>query len=69
MTHARSTRSPDAGFAAVLALIDGTPIRTDGRRPGQGPGTARELAGYDEVDVRMLEWIASHRRARPTVAA
>ena len=63
MIDPRPTRSADApeatsGVAALIARIESSPIMPRGPAPaGWAP------AGYDEADIRMLEWIASHRQS------
>jgi hypothetical protein len=61
MTDPRPTPSADApeatsGVAALIALIESSSILTRASAPA---GWAPQ--GYDATDVRMLEWIASHR--------
>ncbi len=53
--------APDAaqGVAALMALIEGSQILARAERPGSWAPP-----GYDETDIRMLEWIGSHRRDR-----
>ena len=61
MTDPRPTPSADApeatsGVAALIALIESSSILTRAPAPvGWAP------AGYDATDVRILDWIASHR--------
>jgi len=70
MTDARPGRSPDADplattLAARVALIESSSIRAP-VRAAAAPLAGGAPCGYDEIDVRILEWIASHRRlARP----
>jgi hypothetical protein len=62
MTDPRPTQSaaaPDAmaGVAALIARIEASPILACASQlSGWAP------AGYDATDIRILEWIASHRR-------
>ena len=70
MTDPRPTRSADApeaisGVAALIARIEGSDILPrDSQRTNWAP------AGYDETDIGILEWIASHRDAsRPAAPA
>jgi hypothetical protein len=61
MTDPRPTPSADApevtsGVAALIALIEGSSILTRAPAP-----TGWAPAGYDATDVRILDWIASHR--------
>jgi hypothetical protein len=51
---------PAAGLAALIAHIERSAIRAgeSAASPDWAP------PGYDETDIRILEWIASHRRAR-----
>ena len=64
MTDPRPIRMADApeaisGVAALIALIEGSQILTRAPEPaGWAP------AGYDATDIRILEWIASHRHGR-----
>jgi hypothetical protein len=64
MTDPRPTRIADApeaisGVAALIALIEGSEILQRAPEPaGWAP------AGYDATDIRILEWIASHRCGR-----
>ncbi len=58
--------APDApaGLAALIARIERSPILA-----GEGAGRSDWAPpGYDETDIRILEWIASHRRVRRTPA-
>ena len=64
MPQARSIKpfsAPDVAnaVAALVGCIERSPIRADAAR---APSLAWAPAGYDETDVRILEWIASHRR-------
>jgi hypothetical protein len=54
-----STAAPDAtaGVAALIALIEGSQILARAPASWAPPG-------YDETDIRILEWIGSHRRDR-----
>ena len=68
MIDPRPTRSADApeatsGVAALIALIESSQILS---RAPQSASWAP--AGYDDTDIRMLEWIASHRQSRATPA-
>jgi hypothetical protein len=45
--------------AALIALIEGSQILARAAQPGSWAPP-----GYDETDIRMLEWIGSHRRGR-----
>jgi len=49
-----------AGLAALIARIERSPIRAGERAalPDWAP------SGYDATDIHILEWIASHSRAR-----
>ena len=64
MTDPRPTRSAAAaharaGVAALVARVEASPILACTSQPsGWAP------PGYDETDIRILEWIASHRRRR-----
>jgi hypothetical protein len=64
MAHICSTRSSGVivDAAAAVALIDGLPVLVHARRPAV---PAWAPPGYDDVDVRVLDWIASHRIGRP----
>ena len=57
--------APDAtaGVAALIAYIESSQIltRADAAASWAPPG-------YDETDIRILEWIGSHRRNRRQVA-
>src|SRR5262249_8245453 len=52
--------APDTrpGFAAMAARIEGSQIVADTRPVDWAP------AGFDETDIRILEWIAAQRRSR-----
>jgi len=54
----------DRSLAAHIAVVDATAARTDDSPAVQGAAIARLPAGYDRTDLKMLEWIAAHRRAR-----
>ncbi len=58
--------APDAaqGLAALMALIEGSQILMRAERPGSWAPP-----GYDDTDIRILEWIASHRRSRRNATA
>ena len=64
MTDPRPSRTaaaaPDAmpGFAALVARIEGSQIVTDPQPAAWVP------AGFDETDIRILEWIGAQRRSR-----
>ncbi len=68
MTDPRPTQSaaaPEAaGVAALLARIEASPIVTGGSQP-----VSWAPPGYDDTDIRILEWIASHRRSRRNATA
>jgi hypothetical protein len=71
MTDARSTDTPatapdaPAGIAALVARIAASPILSaQGAASGAASGAAWAPPGYDEADIRILEWIASHQRGR-----
>jgi len=63
MTDPRPTPSagaPEAtsGVAALIARIETSPIVSRASAPaGWAP------PGYDATDIRILEWIASHRQS------
>jgi hypothetical protein len=65
MTDPRSTDTPavapdaPAGIAALVARIAASPIRPSAAQTAWAP------PGYEAADIRILEWIASHRRGRP----
>jgi hypothetical protein len=62
----QSAAAPDAtaGVAALIALIEGSQILARAAQPaGWAP------PGYDETDVRILEWIGSHRPSPGRLAA
>jgi len=63
MAQMYSTRSSGASSdaRAAGALIEGAPVLIHARR---STGPAWAPPGYDEADLRVLEWIASHRRGR-----
>ncbi len=68
MTDPRPTRSADApeassGVAALIALIESSDILQ--RAP---PSASWAPAGYDDTDIRILEWIGSHRQSRATAS-
>jgi len=63
MTDPRPTWSADApeaisGVAALIARIEGSDIL-----PRDSQLTNWAPPGYDATDIRILEWIASHREA------
>ncbi len=55
---------PTSGVAALIALIESSQILA---RASQTATWAPP--GYEETDLRILEWIASHRRDRRQAAA
>jgi len=62
MTDPRPTQSADApeatsGVAALIARIESSSIMTAAKAADWAP------AGYDATDIRILEWIASHRQS------
>jgi hypothetical protein len=64
MTDPRPTQSAAAptaaaGVAALLARIEASQIAAGTAQPASWAPP-----GYDETDIRILEWIASHRRGR-----
>ena len=67
MADARSTDTPaaapdaPAGMAALVGRIAASPILG---AQGAASGAAWAPPGYDAADIRILEWIASHRRGR-----
>jgi hypothetical protein len=68
MTDDRSTQAsavaPDAAFAAVMAAIACSSILV----PARNSTTPQMPSGYDATDIRILDWIVSHRR-RPQAPA
>ena len=60
----QSVAAPDAtsGVAALIALIETSQILTRAAPASWAP------PGYDETDIRILEWIGSHRRDRHQAA-
>jgi hypothetical protein len=62
-TH--SVAAPDAtsGVAALIALIEGSQILARASQPASWAPP-----DYDATDIRILEWIGSHRRDRRQVA-
>jgi hypothetical protein len=67
MTNLRPTRlvdTPEAisGVAALIALIESSQILQRAPEPARWAP-----AGYDATDIRILEWIASHRGRRTGV--
>ncbi len=70
MSQARTTRSralsgAAARLAALIAMVQASPIWAwpEIRAPRSAPSDWLP-AGYDETDLRVLEWIVSHRRGR-----
>ena len=65
---ARLADAPEAtsGVAALIAVIEASEIQLL-QRASQPAGWAPP--GYDETDIRILEWIASHRQSRAPVAS
>ena len=61
----RSAAAPDAaaGVTALIALIEGSQILAPASQPASWAPP-----GYDETDIRILEWIGSHRCDRRTTA-
>jgi hypothetical protein len=45
-------------MAALVAMIEASPIRASARRLSR----AGAPLGYDGTDIEILEWIAAHRR-------
>jgi hypothetical protein len=70
MIDPRPTRSAaetdaTAGVAALIALIESPQILTRAGAPASWAPP-----GYDATDIRILEWIGSHRHHRcPELAA
>ncbi len=69
MTDPRPTRSaatPEglAGVAGLLARIEASQIMAGAAQPASWAPP-----GYEEADIRILEWIASHRRSRRNATA
>jgi hypothetical protein len=62
----QSAAAPDAtaGVEALIAYIESSQILT---RAGAAASWAP--AGYDETDIRILEWIGSHRPSPRRLAA
>jgi hypothetical protein len=60
----RSAAAPDAtaGVAALIAYVESSQILTRACEPASWAPP-----GYDETDIRILEWIGSHRRDRQAV--
>jgi hypothetical protein len=56
-THAVAAPDATAGIAALIALIEGSQILMRAPASWAPPG-------YDETDIRILEWIGSHRDRR-----
>jgi hypothetical protein len=59
----RMADAPEAisGVAALIALIEGSEILQRAPEPASWAP-----AGYEATDIRILEWIASHRGRRAT---
>jgi hypothetical protein len=58
-----ATRSSgSAADAAVAARLERASILAHARRSA---GLAWAPPGYDEIDIRVLDWIATQRRGRP----
>jgi hypothetical protein len=57
---------PDAtsGVAALIALIEGSQILAPAAQPASWAPS-----GYEASDIRILEWIGSHRRPAADLAA
>lgn len=51
--------------ASQIAVIDPTTARMDDSPAAQRAAVARLPEGYDQTDLRVLEWIAASRR-RPS---
>jgi hypothetical protein len=60
-THAVTAPDATTGVAALIALIEGSQILVRAPASWAPPG-------YDETDIRILEWIGSHRRDRRQAA-
>ena len=62
----QSMAAPDAtaGVAALIALIEDSQILARAESPASWAPP-----GYDATDIRILEWIASHRRGRRQATA
>ena len=62
----QSAAAPDAtaGVAALIALIEGSQILARAAQPASWAPP-----GYDETDIRILEWIGSHRPSPRRLAA
>jgi hypothetical protein len=73
MTDPRSTDTPaaapdaPAGIAALVARIAASPILLSA--PCTASCASWAPPGYEAADIRILEWIASHRRGRPARVA
>jgi hypothetical protein len=59
-TQSAAALDATAGVAALIALIESSQILA--RAASWAP------PGYNETDIRILEWIGSHRRNRREVA-
>ncbi len=59
MTQARLT-------APHIAVVDATTTRFDGTPVAPSATLSWLPPGYDSTDVRVLEWLAAHRRSRRT---
>ncbi len=55
MTQART-------ISAHIAVADAPTARAEDSLATQRAAVARLPAGYDRTDLRVLEWIAAHRR-------
>ncbi len=69
MIDPRSTQpvpAPDAttGVAALIALVEESQILARAPSPANWAPS-----GYDATDIRILEWIASHRGGRRRATA
>ncbi len=55
----QSAADATAGIAALIARIEASQILAQAAQPASWAPP-----GYDETDIRILEWIRSHRRGR-----
>ena len=62
-TWSAAAPNATAGVAALIALIESSQILTRAAQPASWAPP-----GYDATDIRILEWIGSHRRDRHQVA-
>jgi hypothetical protein len=69
MTEARpaetaAARHATTGVATLVARIESSPILACAAPRATASRVSSAPAGYDDTDIRILDWIVSHRRGQ-----